>query len=115
MRPPMSWTNDFRTLRALPFRMNVNSFLYCRSPSPMVPNVDNRHQSPNPNKLIAFSPRTFRLFSSDIFLLFEIGPVTCPGCDESQWGESVASTKRSPPRYSTAHSNSPSSKGSQPT
>src|SRR5262249_61764399 len=64
---------------------------------------------------MAFSPRTLRLFSCEIFVLLEIGPVTCPGCDESQCGESVASTSRSPPRYSTAHSKRPSSNGSQPT
>src|SRR6185369_6227866 len=71
--------------------------------------------SPSPNRLMAFSPNTLRLFSWEIFVLRATGPVTCPGCEESQWGESVASTRRSPPKYSTAHSNRPSSKGSQPT
>src|SRR5207253_6028072 len=75
----------------------------------------NEIQSPSPRSSIAFSPRTFLLFSCEIFVLADIGPVTRPGWEESQCGESVARTKRSPPRYSTAHSNRPSSKGSQPT
>src|SRR5690606_24015194 len=73
-----------------------------------------RHK-PKPNRLIAFSPSTLRLFSREIFVLWEIGPVTCPGFEESQCGESVASTSLSPPGYSTAHSSRPSSNGSQPT
>src|SRR5512139_1827004 len=71
--------------------------------------------NPSPNSLMAFSPNTLRLLSGEIFVLLATGPVTCPGTEESQWGESVAKTRRSPPKYSTAHSNNPSSKGSQPT
>ena len=68
-----------------------------------------------PEQIDCVFAQHFSLFSWEIFVLFATGPVTCPGWDESQWGESVASTSRSPPRYSTAHSNKPSSKGSQPT